>query len=67
MTEYLYLDLTRYWKYDYLEKFWAQKHSCFMNYPGDRPVELGERTMHINKSLFSSISKVAYGTEFIPQ
>ena len=58
---------TRYWNSDYLEKFWAQQHSYFINYPGNRGVELGERTMNIDSSLFSCESKVAYGIEFIPE
>lgn len=67
MTEPLYLDLTSYWKYDYSEKFWAQEHSYFMNYAGNRQVELEERTMNSDSSLFSCKSKVAYGIEFIPE
>lgn len=67
MTEQLYLDLTWYWKCDYLEKFWAQEHSYFINYPGNRPVELGERTMNNDSSLFPCKSKVPYGIEFIPE
>lgn len=67
MTKQLYLDPTWYWNSDYLEKFWAQQHSYFINYPGNRPVELGERTMNIDSSLFSCDSKVVYGMEFIPE
>lgn len=67
MTQQLYLDLAWHRKCDYLEKFWTQEHSYFINYPGNRPVELGERTMNIDSNLFSCESKVAYGIEFIPE